>query len=198
MPKRAVLLFALVAVGLALMGVLVWKGAPQGPAPAASGQAQVGGPFQLTDQNGRAVDESLLKGKWTAVFFGFTFCPDVCPTTLQALGQAKRDLGAKGRDLQVVLVTVDPERDTPAQLNTYLQNEVFPEGTIGLTGTPEQIAAIAKAYKTFYQKTGEGPDYLMEHSSVVYLMNRKGEFDRALHYGLSPDQLRQQISDAME
>lgn len=197
MPKRAVLLFALVAAGLALMGVLLWKGAPQGPAPAVSGQAQVGGPFQLTDQNGRAVDESLLKGKWTAVFFGFTFCPDVCPTTLQALGQAKRDLGAKGRDLQVVLVTVDPERDTPEQLKTYLQNEVFPEGAVGLTGTPEQIASVAKAYKTFYQKTGEGQDYLMEHSSVVYLMNPQGEFDRALHYGLSPEQLRQQISDAM-
>lgn len=198
MPKRAVLLFALVAVGLVLAALIVWKGAPTGPAPQVSGQAQVGGPFQLTDQTGRAVDENLLKGKWTAVFFGFTFCPDVCPTTLQALGQAKRDLGPRGKDLQVVLVTVDPERDTPAQLKTYLDNEAFPEGTIGLTGTPEQIAAVAKAYKTFYQKSGEGPDYLMEHSSVVYLMNPEGKFDRALHYGLSPAELRKQILEAME
>lgn len=198
MPKRAVLLFALVAVGLLLAAAIVWKSAPTRPATQASGQAQVGGPFQLTDQTGRVVDENLLTGKWTAVFFGFTFCPDVCPTTLQALGQAKRDMGPKGEDLQVVLVTVDPERDTPAQLKTYLDNEVFPQGTIGLTGTPEQIAAVAKAYKTFYQKSGQGPDYLMEHSSVVYLMNPQGEFDRALHYGLSPDELRKQILEAME
>jgi protein SCO1/2 len=149
------------------------------------------------NQDGQPVDERILEGKWTAVFFGFTYCPDVCPTTLQALGQAKRDLGRKGDKLQVLLISVDPARDTPSQLKAYLDNEVFPAGVIGLTGSQAQVDAAVKAYRAFAQKAGEGPDYLMEHSSMVYLMDPQGRFDRALHYGLSPAQLKGQIEDAM-
>lgn len=161
-------------------------------------QAQVGGPFHLTDQNGHPRDERLLKGKWSAVYFGYTFCPDVCPTTLQNLAEAEGRMGDKAKRLQVVFITVDPARDTPAQLKTYLSSQAFPKGTIGLTGTAQQIASVAKAYHVFYQKVGSGQDYEMQHVSVIYLMDPKGRFDRPIGYGLTPDQEAKQISDAMD
>lgn len=157
----------------------------------------VGGPFHMVDQTGKAVDDSLLKGRWSLVFFGYTFCPDVCPTTLTTLAQAQDRLGPKARKLQVVFVSVDPERDTPAQLKTYLSSPSFPKGTVGLTGTPAQVAEITKAYKVFYQKQGTGPDYAMDHSAAIYLMDPKGRFDRVVAPGISPDEIARQIADAM-
>jgi protein SCO1/2 len=157
----------------------------------------VGGPFHMVDQDGKQVDESILKGKWSLVFFGYTFCPDVCPTTLQTVAQAEDRLGPKAKKLQVVFVTIDPARDTPRQLKTYLASPAFPKGTIGLTGTAAQVDAAAKAYKVFYQKQGTGPDYAMDHSSAVYLMDPKGRFDRVVAYGLSPDEIAHQVSEAM-
>jgi protein SCO1/2 len=131
------------------------------------------------------------------VFFGFTYCPDVCPTTLAAMGQAQTLLGPKAKDLQVIFVSVDPERDTPAQLANYLSNDAFPKGTIGLTGTPEQVAAAAKAYRVFYEKSGTGSDYLINHSTASYLMDPKGRFARVLPFGIGPDEIAKQISGAM-
>jgi protein SCO1 len=181
---------------LMLAGLMVWRfGAP--PAPGQGSSAAVGGEFHLVDQTGRAVDQSVLKGKWTAVFFGYTYCPDVCPTTLQTLGAASEGLGARAKDFQVVFVTVDPERDTPAVLKAYLSSAAFPRGAIGLTGTPDQIAAVAKAYGVFYQKEGSGAGYAVDHSSAIYLMNPKGEYDSVIAYGLTPDQTREQILKAM-
>jgi protein SCO1/2 len=164
---------------------------------ARDGGPKIGGPFQLVDQNGRPRDQSMLKGKWTAVFFGYTFCPDVCPTTLQTLGETQDRLGPKAERFQVVFITVDPERDTPAQLKTYLSSQAFPKGAIGLTGTPAQVAAAAKAYRTYFQKQGTGPDYSVQHVSAVYLMDPKGRFSRVLTFGLTPDEAARQISDAM-
>ena len=162
-----------------------------------SGEALVGGPFQLVDQNGKAIDQNVLKGKWTAVFFGYTYCPDVCPTTLQALAQAEAKLGAKADKLQVVFISVDPERDTPAQMKTYLSTPAFPRGVIGLTGTPAQVAAAAKAYRVYYQKDGKGDGYSVAHSSIVYLMNPAGKFERALTESQTPSEVAAQIGDAM-
>ena len=132
MSRRNLILIAACLVGLVLMGALAWRAGVfdgQRAGSSASGTALVGGPFQLVDQNGKPVDEKILKGKWTAVFFGFTYCPDVCPTTMQVLGAAQRDLGPKADKFQVVFISVDPERDTPEQIKTYLSNEVFPKGT---------------------------------------------------------------------
>lgn len=184
-PERAKAALCLFAACL----VLAACGRASGP--------QIGGPFQLVDQDGRPQTEKLLKGKWTAVFFGYTYCPDVCPTTLQMLGDAQTRLGPRARDLQVVFVSVDPERDRPAQLKTYLSNEVFPKGTIGLTGSPEQVAAAAKAYHLFYKKEGDGPDYEVQHTSAIYLMDRRGRFERVLAYGVTPEEAARQITDAM-
>ena len=200
MSRRNLILVAACVVGLILMGALAWRAGVfdgQRAGGSSSGTALVGGPFQLVDQNGKPVDEKILKGKWSAVFFGFTYCPDVCPTTMQVLGAAQQQLGPKADKFQVVFISVDLERDTPEQIKTYLSNEVFPKGTIGLTGTPEQVAAAAKAYRVYYKKNGEGSDYLIDHSTPAYLMNPKGQFDRVLPYGISPEETTRQIADAM-
>lgn len=158
----------------------------------------VGGPFTLIDQDGRPVTEAVLQGKWSAVFFGFTYCPDFCPTTLASLKAAKAQLAPKQqRELQVIFVSVDPARDTPAALKAYLADDSFPTGTLGLTGSAEQVAAAAKAYRAYYARKGEGENYLVDHSTAVYLMDPKGRFVRVLAYGLSPEESAGQIRDAM-
>lgn len=159
--------------------------------------ALVGGPFQLVDQNGKPVDEKLLKGKWTAVFFGYTYCPEACPTTLTTLAQAIDQMGPKAADVQVVFVSIDPARDTPAQLKMYLSSQSFPKGAIGLTGSAAQVAAAAKAYKVYYAKSGTGANYAMDHSTALYLMDPRGRFDRVIAYGVTPEEMKRQITDAM-
>ena len=179
-----------IAASLAAMLMLLLAGCGQPP-------VAVGGPFKLVDQNGRPRDQSMLKGKWSAVFFGYTYCPDVCPTTLQTLAEAEDRLGPKARNFQVVFVSVDPARDTPAQLKTYLSSPAFPKGAIGLTGTDAQVAAVAKAYHVFYQKAGSGQTYEVQHSSAVYLMDPKGRFSGIVAFGLPPDEMARQITDKM-
>ncbi len=201
MSRRNLILILACVVGLAILGGAAWRAgvfAQDKGGQTGSGTALVGGPFKLVNQDGQPVDESILKGKWSAVFFGFTYCPDVCPTTLQALGAAQQELGGKADKLQVVFISVDPERDTPEQIKTYLSNEVFPKGTIGLTGTPEQIAAVAKAYRVYFKKNGEGDDYLIDHSTAIYLMNPKGQFETVLRHNAPPAELAQQISQAIK
>ena len=175
----------------AAAGLLAARSPPE-PPPAA-----IGGPFKLVDQNGRPVDQSILNGKWTAIYFGFTYCPDACPTTLQALAEARKKLGRRAEDLQVALISVDPERDTPAQMKLYLDNQAFPPGTIGLTGTPEQVAHAAKSFKVYYKKVGEGADYTVDHASIVYLMDPKGRFVQVIGHGTSPDDMARIIGQAM-
>ena len=187
----AVFIAALVA---AFGGVAAWRTGMFGgheTAPA------VGGPFHLTNQAGARVDERLLKGKWTAVFFGYTYCPEACPTTLTALSKAMDLIGPKAADAQVVFISIDPARDTPAQLKTYLSSQAFPKGTIGLTGSAADVAQAAKAYHVFYQKSGTGPDYAMDHSTALYLMDPRGRFDRVIAYGLPPEEIARQMTNAM-
>ena len=184
------------AVGLASLALLAaigWRNAT----PRISPPVAIGGDFHLVDQNSRAVDQTLLNGKWTAIFFGYTYCPEVCPTTLQTLGGAISQLGPAANRLQVVFVTVDPQRDTPAQLKAYLSSAAFPRGTIGLTGTDAEVAAAAKAYGIYFQKQGEGANYSVDHSSAIYLMNPKGRFDSVIPYGLTPVQMRDMLAKAM-
>ena len=187
-PERRTITLGLIAasVALTLMG-----GCSQQPA------VSIGGPFQLIDQDGRPRDQSMLKGKWSAVFFGYTYCPDVCPTTLQTLAEAQDRLGPKAGKFQVVFISVDPERDTPAQLRSYLSSPAFPKGAVGLTGASAQVAAAAKAYHAFYQKQGSGSGYEVQHGSTVYLMDPKGRFSGVIAFGLTPDEVARQISEKM-
>jgi protein SCO1/2 len=194
--NRLILLSVAAAAGLVL-AACDRPGGSSGGAVTSSGEALVGGPFQLVDQNGRPTDQTVLKGKWSAVFFGYTYCPDVCPTTMQALAGAEDKLGDKAKNLQVVFISIDPERDTPAQLKTYLSTPAFPKGAIGLTGTAAQVAATAKAYRVYYQKEGQGEGYSMAHSSIVYLMNPEGKFVTALTESQTPSEVATQIGDAM-
>jgi protein SCO1/2 len=137
----------------------------------------VGGPFSLVDGDGKPVTEQTWRGKYMLVYFGYTFCPDVCPTTLTAVGDALDKLGAKADRIQPLFITVDPKRDTPAVVKQYAA--AFGLRIIGLTGSPEQVAAAAKAYRVYFaeHRTGPGPDdYSMDHSSVLYLMGPDGRF----------------------
>lgn len=195
MSRKVLALIAVLALALAILtGLAVRKGV-LGPPPQT---AAVGGPFQLTDTNGRTVDQSVLEGKWSVVFFGFTHCPDICPTTLFELGQVEPLLGAKANDFQAVLISVDPQRDTVGQMRAYVANPAFPKRLVGLTGTPAQTDAAAKAYRVYYQKQGEGADYTVNHAAYSYLMNPKGRFACVLPYELTPEQTAAKIQAAMQ
>ena len=141
--------------------------------------ARLGGPFTLTDHNGRQVSNSDFDGKYRLVYFGFSYCPDVCPVDLQTIGQGLRRLEKSdprlAAQVQPIFITVDPERDTPAVLKEYVKS--FHPRLIGLTGTPEQIASVAKAHGAYFAKQGESAAkvYLVDHMRVVLLFGRKGE-----------------------
>ena len=197
-PLTGAILAALYLVGCGQGGAAAGGTAGSSGAVTSSGAAMVGGPFQLVNQDGKPVDQHVLDGKWSAVFFGYTYCPDVCPTTLQVLAQAKARLGQRAKALQVVFVSVDPGRDTPAQMKAYLATPSFPQPTLGLTGSAEQIAAVAKAYRVYYARQGTGEGYAMAHSSLVYLMNPRGKFASVLTDTQTPDQVAAQIGDAMK
>ena len=204
MPRRSIFLFAgaciAIAVALATVTVVVVKGRERAQAVAEgteTGQPAVGGPFELVDQDSRAIDQTMLDGKWSLVFFGFTYCPDFCPTTLTSLEATRQLLGAEADNLQIVFVSVDPERDTPEALKTYLSSDGFPPGVIGLTGTPEQVAEAARVYRAYFQKVGEGDDYVMNHSLTVYLMGPDGRFRSALGHDLGPERSAQLIKRVM-
>jgi protein SCO1/2 len=160
--------------------------------------AAIGGPFHLVDQAGRPTDEGALKGKWSAVFFGYTFCPEACPTTLLALGQTEKQLGPKANDFQTVFISVDPDRDTPKVMANYLSNTSFPRRTLGLTGSTQQVAAAARAYHIYYAKADQSRDYQVNHSTLTYLMGPRGAFVCALPYGAPPDVMASKIKAAMQ
>ena len=195
MTRQRLYLILACVIGAVIAGGLAWKVGAFRAAPPSAGA--VGGPFQLVDQTGKPVDERALEGKWSAVFFGFTYCPDICPGTLQALTATSDQLGAKAKDLRIVFVSVDPERDSAPKVKAWLDAQGAPEGTLGLTGTPEQVAAAAKAYRVVYEKAGDGPDYLVNHSTAIYLMDPEGRFRRVLSYGMTPEQMADQIRAAM-
>ncbi len=146
----------------------------------------IGGAFSLIDQDGEAFSDADLKGKPYAIFFGYTHCPDVCPTTLFEMSAALQKLGADAGALNVVFVSVDPERDTPALLKDYLS--AFDPHIVGLTGTMESVAAAAKTFHVVYRKNpAEGGDYSMDHSASVLLMDTEGRFVGTISYGEDVD-----------
>lgn len=161
-------------------------------APATVATTSIGGPFTLVDTNGRPVTEKSLLGRPTAIFFGFTFCPEVCPTTLTEMTAALDALGPDADKLNVVFVSVDPERDTPAKMKQYLSN--FDRRIQGFTGTPQTVAAAAKAYRIYYEKVPiEGGSYTIDHSSSVFLFDRRGHFVEPIAYGAPHDRVVAQL-----
>ena len=195
MSRRILAPIAVLAVALAILTGLAVRRGVLGPAQQT---VAVGGPFQLVDTSGRTVDQDVLKGKWSVVFFGFTHCPDICPTTLFEMGQVEALLGPDADKAQTVLITVDPQRDTVEQMRAYVANPAFPKRLIGLTGSGAQVDAAAKAYRAYYQKVGHGPDYQVNHASYSYLMNPKVRFACVLHYDLTHEQTTAKIRAAMK
>ena len=142
-----------------------------GPGPSA-----IGGPFTLTDENGKPITEAALKGHPSLVFFGYTHCPDVCPTALFDMSEVLRALGPDAGRTAALFITVDPERDTPAVMKDYLSS--FDPHLRGLTGSDAAITAVEKEYRVYAKKvpTGQGDDYSMDHTALVYLMDKEGRF----------------------
>jgi protein SCO1 len=158
----------------------------RGPSPIGQAAAAVGGPFQLEDQNAKPVSDADMKGRPFMVFFGFTHCPDICPTTLFEMSQIMRALGPDADRAGALFITVDPERDTPAVMKDYLSN--FDPHLRGLTGDQAAISAAIKAYRVYAKKVPlENGDYTMDHTAVVYLMDKDGHFVAPFNVNRSPD-----------
>lgn len=171
---RIITLIAAFVAGLGVFSIAIFLISGRGPAPITQPSA-IGGPFRLVDQDGAVVTEDVLKGKPSLVFFGFTHCPDICPTTLFDVSEIYKALGRDGDKVKAFFVTVDPERDTPATLKEYLSS--FDGRLRGLTGDPAAIAAVEKAYRVYSKKVPlENGGYTMDHTALVYLMDKDGRF----------------------
>jgi protein SCO1 len=164
--------FLVLATGLLLF--FAYRDNPRGVAGSVLSSA-IGGPFELVDQNGQPFTDADLKGKWHLVFFGFTHCPDVCPTTLNELSLAMDRLGNARDRVRIVMITVDPQRDTPETLKSYIAS--FDAPVTALTGTEEQVAGAVRAYRVYSAKRPiKDGNYDMDHSAVIYVMDPQGRF----------------------
>ena len=187
LPVAAAFLGGLVLVFVA---IVYFGGRATQIGPAIAG---VGGPFHLEDQNGKPISDQDMKGRPFLVFFGYTHCPDVCPTTLFEISEVMKSLGTDADRTGVLFITVDPERDTPAVLKDYLSS--FDPHLRGLTGDPDAIAATLKAYRVYAKKIPlKDGDYTMDHTAIVYVMDKNGRFVAPLNLKQTPaaaaDQLR--------
>lgn len=146
----------------------------------------VGGPFSLTAPDGSTVTDRTLAGKPFAIFFGFTRCPDVCPTTLSRMAQLRKRMGPNGDKFRIAFVSVDPGHDSPEDIGRYV--ELFGTPILGLTGSEEDIARVTKAYHAYYRKVPvEGGDYTIDHTAAVYLMDARGKLQSILDFHESPE-----------
>ena len=192
--RRAIiiLLAGLVLLGGALAGALWLRQSPD-HRDGMMGEAAIGGSFELVDQNGEPFTDQDLEGHYSLVFFGYTYCPDFCPQTLltvtEALDQLAEEEPEKADAVVPVFITVDPERDTVEAMNAYAQH--FHESLVALTGSEEQIAETARAYRVFYRKVEEDSynDYLMDHSTFVFLMGPDGKYVTHFTHGTAPEEI---------
>lgn len=164
-----------------IMDILMW------------GREPVGGPFALIDHNGRPRTDEDFRGKLVLVYFGFTYCPDICPTDLQNIGLALDQLGQEAEKVQPLFITVDPERDTAEHLKEYLQS--FHPSFIGLTGDTSAIRAAADAFKVYYARVsnGQGDDYTVDHTAFIYLMGADGGYVGFFPPGTSPERIAEML-----
>nr|WP_283938569.1 SCO family protein [Sphingomonas alba] len=158
-------------------GALLWRQSDAPLLKPVPTQVSFGGPFTLVDSKGQPFASSKLAGKPYAIFFGFTHCPDVCPTTLARLVKLRREVGSEGA-FQIVFVTVDPERDGPKEVGNYA--DLFGAPVIGLTGSTAQIALVKKEYGIFSQKVGTGDDYTIDHTATVLLFDKDQKFQATI------------------
>ena len=189
-------LAVVILVGGGFLAARYFWGVPPSPAAEAGarqGDESIGGPFTLIDQDGRTVTDANFRGRWLLVYFGFTYCPDICPTSLTRNSDAIDLLGKQGEKVTPVLISIDPERDTPQKMKEYVH--FFHPRMVGLTGTPEQIAAAAKEYRVFYMKApGDQPDtYVVDHSSLTYLVDPNGKFVQFFRGEATPQEVADRL-----
>ena len=200
-PLIGAMLAALAAIALA--AYVAWQ--VTRPVPVATvgssaslaiaGQISIGGPFTLTDHKGRSVTDTDYRGKLMLVYFGYGFCPDICPTELQNIAVALDEMGSKSAEVQPIFITVDPERDTVAFLAEYVEN--FHDRLVGLTGPRPEIEKAATAYRVYHARAKTGPDdedYLVDHTGYVYLMGRDGSFLTMFRGATDPKKMAQTIA----
>lgn len=185
-------------VAFLLIGLAAWLWTQQrGIETAATGHALIGGEFELVDQDGQTHTDADFRGSYMLVYFGFTYCPDACPTSLQAMTRALDELAdtapEKAKRIVPIFITVDPERDTVPVLKAYAEH--FHPRLLALTGSPEQVAQAASAYRVYYGKADSGPgtDYLVDHSSFIYLMGPDGDYLTHFGLGTPPDNIAQAL-----
>ncbi|MGE0765799.1 MAG: SCO family protein [Hyphomicrobiaceae bacterium] len=197
MRARLIIVAALAFVLGGLVALLALPGARDRLLPNATsvGQALVGGPFTLTDQTGRRVTDADYRGKYMMVMFGFTYCPDICPSGLQVISAALDQLGDKADKVVPIFISVDHERDTPDQLKLYLES--FRKGMVGLTGTADEIAAAAKAYRVYYKKVTDEKStagFTYDHSALIYLMGPDGKYVTHFSHVAGPDAIASRLA----
>ncbi len=180
--------FMAIAVA-AILAVYVWR-------EDGGGIARIGGPFVLVDHTGAERTEADLKGRHALIYFGYSFCPDVCPTALADMLIALDELGPDAERVQPVFITIDPDRDTPAVLKDYIPN--FHPRLIGLSGSAAQVSRAARAYRVYYAKVDDpnaGDNYLMDHSSVIYLMDPDGRYLTHFSHGTGPETMAKRLRE---
>jgi protein SCO1/2 len=194
-PRFVVIAVAVAGLLVLAAGAILGLGLRDNPKGAAGTvlASAIGGAFHLIDQNGKPFGDADLKGKWRLVFFGYTHCPDTCPTTLNELPLALDRLGRERDAVGIVLITVDPERDTPEALKSYVES--FDAPIVALTGTAEAVAQAAKAYRVYYAKHPRADGgYDMDHSAVIYVMDPAGRFTATF----TPDSTAEAIASRLQ
>ena len=198
---RGLPLMTAIAGALALVaaaGIAVFEVATVPPKTAkARTLSGFGGPFRLTDQNGRIVTDADFHGKWMLLYFGYTHCPDACPTALNSIAEALDRLGPKRGKIQPVFVSLDPQRDTPSVLKDYTR--AFQAGILGLTGTPDQVDKVAREYRIAYEKrpTEGGSDYSIDHTAVIFLVDPQGAPVTFFSQEIPSERIAQTIDEEM-
>jgi len=199
MPRKAIIVLtgSLVVLGIAIFALLQTQ--PGSNVPTQSGVPLIGGAFELTDHTGKQVTDQDYRGKFMLVYFGFTYCPDICPTELQNIAGALDIIGEKRRkQITPLFVTIDPERDTRELMASYVEN--FHPDIVGLVGTVEQIKKMGRTYRVYFKKVvdKDSPDgYTMDHSALVFLMDKQGRYVRHFSYGTTPQKMADGLIKAM-
>ncbi len=173
----------------------VWALSTSWDAPRTATLPPLGGPFKLTDQDGRVVTDADFRGKWVLLYFGYTHCPDACPTAFNTIAEALDQLGSRREKIQPLFITLDPERDTPAVLKEF--TGAFQAGIVGLTGSPAQVAALAKQYRIDYKKhpVPENNDYSIDHTSIIFLISPQGQPLSLFSHETPPDRMARRIKE---
>ena len=201
MSSRSIGLAIAGLIGGAVLAFLALSGGHRPvalPEATSTGKALIGGPFSLTDHTGKRVTERDFLGRFTLVYFGFTNCPDICPSGLQVMSAALDKLGSKGDSVTPVFITLDAERDTPEKLNAYVKS--FHPRLVGLTGSAEELAAVAKAYRVYAQKVDDDKtpgSYTFDHAAIFYLMGKDGALVTHVPHTTDVDELVRAIAPSL-